>query len=173
MRVLSHPARWKLIDHLGSVEAATATECAAVVGLSPSAMSYHLRALAKAGLIEEAEPGEDGRERRWRRKVHGFTVSAGYSAAESEVLAERAMTDAVFGLDFDELRAWMNRRREEPREWYEAANHSRTTTFLTAAETAELSRRISAVVAEFTRGRSQRPEGARQVAITTHVYPAD
>jgi len=30
----------------------TATECAELVGLSPSAMSYHLRSLEKAGIRE-------------------------------------------------------------------------------------------------------------------------
>src|ERR671935_277511 len=64
MRALAHPTRLALLDHLHAVEQATATECAAVVGESPSALSYHLRALAKWGFVEEGEGGV-GRERPW------------------------------------------------------------------------------------------------------------
>jgi DNA-binding transcriptional ArsR family regulator len=66
MRALAHPARLTLMQHLGSVGPVTATESAEIVGLSPSATSYHLRALAKVGLIEEAPGRGDGRERRWQ-----------------------------------------------------------------------------------------------------------
>ena len=46
MRAMAHPARLALLEHLRNSGPATATECAAVVGLSPSATSYHLRAKA-------------------------------------------------------------------------------------------------------------------------------
>ena len=54
------------MEYLSDGHVATATECAEVCGLSPSATSYHLRALAKAGLVEEAPSRGDGRERVWR-----------------------------------------------------------------------------------------------------------
>ena len=62
LRALAHPARLAILDHLGAEETATATECGAAVGVSASAASYHLRALARFGLVEEAEGGR-GRER--------------------------------------------------------------------------------------------------------------
>src|ERR671939_1979408 len=65
MRALAHPTRLALLDHLHAAGQATATECAAAVGDSPSSCSYHLRALAKWGFVEEAEGGV-GRERPWR-----------------------------------------------------------------------------------------------------------
>jgi DNA-binding transcriptional ArsR family regulator len=74
MRALAHPARLALMAHLGHSGPATATECAGVVDLSPSAVSYHLRALAKAGLVEEAPGRGDGRERRWRRTEEPYQV---------------------------------------------------------------------------------------------------
>ena len=63
MRAMAHPARLALLEHLRNSGPATATECAGVVGLSPSATSYHLRALARAGLVEAAPGRGDGRER--------------------------------------------------------------------------------------------------------------
>jgi DNA-binding transcriptional ArsR family regulator len=65
MRALAHPTRLSLLDHLHDVDQATATECAAAVGDSPSSCSYHLRALARWGFVEAATGGV-GRERPWR-----------------------------------------------------------------------------------------------------------
>jgi DNA-binding transcriptional ArsR family regulator len=48
MRALAHPARLTIKEYLASTgEAVTATGCAEIVGLSPSATSYHLRELAR------------------------------------------------------------------------------------------------------------------------------
>lgn len=58
MRALAHPARMAIMEHLGTLEGgATATECAEIAGLSPSATSYHLRELAKFGLVQQAPGG--------------------------------------------------------------------------------------------------------------------
>lgn len=87
IRALAHPARMDAIDHLYSGLQMTATELAAKLGVSPSAMSYHLRELAKWGVIERVEgDGADGRERRWRAagdslQISGRDPEAGYSAA--------------------------------------------------------------------------------------------
>lgn len=68
VRALAHDARWQAVELLGSLGEATATELAGRVGITPSAMSYHLRALDKAGFVARVPPGEgqDARERRWR-----------------------------------------------------------------------------------------------------------
>lgn len=68
VRALAHDARWQAVELLGSLGEATATDLAGRVGLSPSAMSYHLRALAKAGFVERVQQSDDqdARERPWR-----------------------------------------------------------------------------------------------------------
>ena len=72
MRALAHPARIEIMEYLASTGAGvTATECAEIVGLSPSATSYHLRELAKYGLVEQAPSRGDGRERVWRSASAG------------------------------------------------------------------------------------------------------
>jgi Helix-turn-helix domain len=61
--------------HLMSRGAQTASECAAIVGASPSNCSYHLRELERFGLVERAaddESGLDGRDRPWRPTVTGY-----------------------------------------------------------------------------------------------------
>src|ERR1700733_1737705 len=70
MRALAHPARMAIWQHLGLEGPATATECAEVAGLSPSACSYHLRQLARYGFVEQdPAAAANGRERPWRVKV--------------------------------------------------------------------------------------------------------
>ncbi|WP_442933752.1 ArsR family transcriptional regulator [Micromonospora sp. CPCC 205556] len=59
MRALAHPARIAIMEHLSTREGG-ATACAEIVGLSPSATSYHLRASVKFGLVEQA-PSRGGR----------------------------------------------------------------------------------------------------------------
>ena len=53
LRALAHTGRYAILERLQSRGPATATECADVAGLSPSACSYHLRLLAKYGFVEE------------------------------------------------------------------------------------------------------------------------
>ena len=68
---LSHPVRLDLMDYLMAQGPATASTCARAVGDTPSNCSYHLRILAKVGLVESV-PSQDGRERPWRALVTGF-----------------------------------------------------------------------------------------------------
>src|SRR5919109_3892505 len=70
LEALAHPVRLALIDHLMSDGPATASACARAVGDTPSNCSYHLRILAKVGLVDEVE-SEDGRERPWRALIPG------------------------------------------------------------------------------------------------------
>lgn len=98
MRALAHPARMAVFDYLGArrvegFDGATATEIAKVAGMSPSAMSYHLRTLAKADFIEEAPSRGDARERVWRLKTHSFSIQAEEDAPESDRAVERTMTE--------------------------------------------------------------------------------
>lgn len=66
IRAIAHEARQQVIDELYSGSVLTATEAARICGLSPSAMSYHLRALEKWGIVVRDDTSSDGRERPWR-----------------------------------------------------------------------------------------------------------
>src|SRR5918995_4500085 len=79
LEALAHPVRLELINHLMADGPATASACARAVGDSPSNCSYHLRVLAKVGLVGEVD-SEDGRERPWRAlitRLHNHVDSEG------------------------------------------------------------------------------------------------
>src|ERR671922_2256981 len=71
LRALAHPLRLALLDRLMSFGEQTAAQCATAVGSTASNCSYHLRALARVGLVERGESA-DGRERPWRSSATGL-----------------------------------------------------------------------------------------------------
>src|SRR5436190_16165765 len=71
LRALAHPVRLAILERLQGEGPATATTVGEVVGISPSAASYHLRSLARFGLVVDAGGGA-GRNRPWRAVGSGF-----------------------------------------------------------------------------------------------------
>ncbi|WP_426624898.1 ArsR/SmtB family transcription factor [Leifsonia sp. McL0607] len=98
LRALAHPLRLALLDHLMSFGARTASECADAVGSTPSNCSYHLRALARFGLVERVE-AEDGRERPWQSTATGLQLGRGDDpgAVELRGNAERCRDPSAEG----------------------------------------------------------------------------
>jgi DNA-binding transcriptional ArsR family regulator len=174
MRALAHPARLALLDRLQVSGAATATECAEGVGLSPSATSYHLRALARVGLVEQAPDRGDARERVWRAVDVSFTVDAGLNASPEALAAERELVEAWLAQENARLRRWMARSQSEPAEWYHAARNSSTVLMATAEELKELGEAIDKLLdpLRHTR-RTDPPPGARMINATMHIIPVD
>ena len=172
MRAMAHPARLAILDYLADGTEATATECARVCGLSPSATSYHLRELAKAALIEEAPQRGDGRERVWHRIRPSLTVNT--SGAPEADQAALNLINAVLDRDEAQARQWFARAAEESGPWADAAALIRLQLLLTAAELTELTARMSALVTEYTgRNRREAPEGARRVSMLIRAVPVD
>lgn len=175
MRALAHPARLAIMEHLaGPAADATATDCAEVVGLSPSATSYHLRALAKAGLVEEAPSRGDGRERVWRTRARSYSAFAEQGADDEAFSAAEALAEVFLQRDDLRVRQWMGRARQEPPEWYEVSILREAMLLLTAAELRQLHQRIDELIRPYVRKeRTDPPAGARQVAFQLRTIPTD
>jgi DNA-binding transcriptional ArsR family regulator len=170
IKALAHPARLAVLEELRVQPELTATEVAALVGLSPSAMSYHLRALEKWGFVERAEPGPDGRERPWRATSReGWTIEARSPVAAA---AESALVAASFERMQASMQAWARAEPAEPQEWHAAATLSSSSVWITADEGAELIAEHQALLRRL-RGRSgaDRPAGSRRVRISLVVAP--
>ncbi|MBB5965779.1 ArsR/SmtB family transcription factor [Planomonospora venezuelensis] len=174
MRALAHPARLAILNKVQTDGTVTATEAAEVVGITPSAASYHLRMLAKYGFVEDAPPRGDGRERLWRGVRTSWTVSP-EPDDQPEV---RAAKDALIQMVRDEAaaeagRALRNFDREPP-EWREASTFVRSVLFLDAAEMKELTERIGELIDPYRlngRDRSEAPPGARVAEAHITLFP--
>jgi len=72
LRAVAHPVRLRLIYELQARGIARLTDLAQALGLPPNQLSFHLRMLAKYGVIEDApEAGKDRRDRFWRLTEEG------------------------------------------------------------------------------------------------------
>jgi DNA-binding transcriptional ArsR family regulator len=173
MRAMAHPARLALLAHLGHSGPATATECAGVVDLSPSAVSYHLRALAKAGLVEEAPGRGDGRERRWRRTAERYDVSGGADPGPDALAALRGLLESIRSWDDARFRQFLAQLGDESAEWQDASCFLDATLLVTAEELREVGTAAQELLRPYRMSaRAKAPEGARTVYAMFRGFPA-
>jgi len=171
LHALAHPTRLRILAHLQLNQDATATECAAEVGESPASCSYHLRTLARHGLVEEAG-SDDGRERRWRRTVLSVDWDAGADRDEAFRAASAAARAAMLELSDELVRDYFTHEREFPAAWREAASFLQTTLVATPKELERAVERIQAVLADYMPGARERPpRGARTVHVSIRAVP--
>lgn len=141
MRAAMHPARWRVLTELfDRNEALTATQAAELTGLTPSAMSYHLHQLARAGYLER-DDATDGRERPWRAKGAGLEISGRPDAAVGRAMMQNILAE-ITRLFTAEPPAG-----GEDRPW--PASYTHTQLRLTRERAKELHRRIHEVIDEF------------------------
>ncbi|MGW8353783.1 winged helix-turn-helix domain-containing protein [Streptomyces wedmorensis] len=171
LRAYAHPLRMSLVGLLRSIGPFTATRAAELTGESVASCSYHLRILAKYGLVEEA-PGGRGREKPWRATAR-YTEWPEYSEDASVAEAADALSAAVAERYFERVTRAMENRHRLPREWREAEQFGDSLLHLTPEELTDLGERINALLRPYE-GResdaSLRPEGARPVSILRIAY---
>src|ERR1700748_927844 len=105
LRAYAHPGRMALLGLLRREGPLTATRAAELLGESSGTCSFHLRQLAKYGLVEEAGGGT-GREKPWRAGTtwarwggpRGGTRGAARGARLAELGPRRAVLRAADAL---------------------------------------------------------------------------
>jgi DNA-binding transcriptional ArsR family regulator len=171
LRALAHPARIKILTFLATEGPATATECAAVAGLSPSACSYHLRALAQYGFVEEdRDSATDGRQRPWRCRM--ISLQWDSKAVPGMELAEQLLEETL-RTESDELRAaYLDRKSEYPHEWQEVLGNHTDVLHVTPEELEDFQNEMVEFFGRYRRlSRDERPPGARRVAVLIDFNP--
>jgi predicted ArsR family transcriptional regulator len=72
LRAISHPVRNRILDELGATGPMRAADLARTLKVPANQASFHLRQLAKYGLVVEApEEARDGRDRVWKAAFEG------------------------------------------------------------------------------------------------------
>ncbi|MFE4518214.1 winged helix-turn-helix domain-containing protein [Kitasatospora sp. NPDC056783] len=156
-----HAVRTALLELLAEHGTVTSTEAAARLGLSSGLCSFHLRQLARYGLIEEA-PATDGRARPWRLPASNQQPS---TAGEFDEMAR--------GLEDESHQRWLARRAEAPAEWQQDEAFS-AVVYLTPAELAAVGGEVRRLLARYRDRESDpaaRPAGARPVAAVARLFP--
>jgi DNA-binding transcriptional ArsR family regulator len=173
MRALAHPVRLAILERLQRYGPATATRLAPDVGATPSVTSWHLRHLASFGLVRDAEPGPDRRERRWEAVARGTRFEV--PEDEEGRSAARVLAREMFARSADVPRRWVDEVEPglEPA-WRRLAGLADTRVVVSAEEAAAIEDAIEAVLAPYvTRAPSRRPSGVRGVRLLRYTLPEE
>jgi hypothetical protein len=173
MRALAHPARIAIWAYLGLHGPATATECAEVAGLSPSACSYHMRALARYGFVEEdLDSAADGRQRPWRARIIAFSLTDGPDQSAAVRLASRMLVETLRA-SVDETRArYQDRKSEYPAAWQAAAGEMLDVMHVTPDELNKVREQLREIIAPYRRmDPAERPTAVLPIQVMLDMYP--
>jgi predicted ArsR family transcriptional regulator len=150
----------------------TATEVGEQIGESPTTCSFHLRQLAKYGLVEEAGGGR-GRERPWQATSGGMWFAG--AADTPEMAAATGLLESVLAERyFEDLMRWIQTKPTEPIQWQQAMPFGDYGIYVTAAELKELNARIEALLEPYDQRRFDpdlRPAESRPVTLLNLAYP--
>ncbi|MFE6804249.1 ArsR/SmtB family transcription factor [Streptomyces sp. NPDC057681] len=159
-----HPVRIALLDLLAEVGTVTSTEAAARLGHSSGLCSFHLRQLARYGLIEEAPP-TDGRARPWQLRW------------ESDHLTDQAgtveFTAPTHGLEDESYRHRLAHQEQAPAAWRHDESFSAVLR-LGPDEVTQLAASIRQLMTDFqTRhdAAATRPANTVAVAAVARLFP--
>jgi DNA-binding transcriptional ArsR family regulator len=172
VRAYAHPVRMQLVGLLRRKGPLTATQAAEILGESTGTTSFHLRQLAKYGLVEEAGGGT-GRQKPWRATALFTNLPSVVEPGGIE--ASIAVRSALVTLYHQGLLDWISRAADEPKQWQEASELSDLMLYLTVEELHELTDRIQAQLEQYAdrvADPSLRPEGSRRVTYLNIAYPA-
>jgi predicted ArsR family transcriptional regulator len=165
-----HPVREALLELIRRDGVVTATDAARELGGSTGLYSFHLRQLARHGVIEEA-PAPRGRVRPWR-------LASPQGAGAQDRPDTRAVSDAELsavarGLEDESYRRWLEQRDAAPGRWRRDEAFSQVV-YVTPDEMAGMAEVIRALIAQYRHRESRpaaRPPEAGPVAVVARLFP--
>jgi DNA-binding transcriptional ArsR family regulator len=161
---MAHPLRFRIWELLREGPS-TASRIGERLGESRGSASYHLRILARAGLITEDESLGTKRERWWRRPEESMVGVAG-GDPEGRMLDHRLL--AVFFARDEEVRSRFLLGHASD-EWHEASLVVNWFVPLTPAEADELGLKLFELVDELRHRKP--PPAAEQTLVSLSILP--
>jgi DNA-binding transcriptional ArsR family regulator len=172
LRAMAHPARVAALTHLMHVGDATATELGDIVGLSASAMSYHLRILERAGLAETAPGRGDGRERVWRSVHSGISMDTDVEASSDMQLASVEFLEAFLMAQELAARQFLVSAANDA-ELLNRSQFVEGVLALTPAELEQLGAAMQKLISPYIkRTRTDTPDGASEYSMVYRAFPS-
>jgi predicted ArsR family transcriptional regulator len=169
-----HPVRVALLELIRRDGVVTATAASRELGGSTGLYSFHLRQLARHGVIEEA-PAARGRARPWRLARPGTASPPGEGPGEQRPrpVSDAELSAVARGLEDESYRHWLEHRDAAPGHWRRDEAFSQVL-YLTPDEMAGMAEVIRALIAQY-RHREGRPEArppeAAPVAVVARLFP--
>jgi Helix-turn-helix domain len=172
MRALAHPLRWALLEALTHAGTLTATQAGDILGETPANCAFHLRTLARYGLVEEAGGGK-GRERPWRRAVSGLTMEVSQDDPKTAAAAG-VLHDFWLNATLDRARSALLSQASWPVEWRNVLASNQSLRYVTVSEAEELQAELMAVLDRFVERNDDpavRPADALPIEYLLLGYP--
>lgn len=177
LRALAHPLRLRMLGALRLDGPATATALARRFDVSSGVTSYHLRALADRGFVEDDPERPDGGRERWWRASHELTEWHVPSADDDPVdRAGRLEATRVLNVEIAKLWGrWLEKvAAAEPSldaRWRGASTSGDRWMNLTPGQLDRLSRDLEALVERYA---AEDPgEGGERVGVLYAAFPDD
>jgi DNA-binding transcriptional ArsR family regulator len=172
LRAYAHPVRMQLVALLRRRGPLTATQAAVELGESSGTTSFHLRQLAKYGLVEEASGGK-GREKPWQATSLMTNVPPLQPTPEATEAANQLRITMAHAY-YEKVVEWLRRWDGETDEWRRAALFGDRIMYLTPGELDELKQSIEDLIEPYARRMAnpdERPPGAREVSYLRFAFP--
>ena len=195
-----HPVRAALLELIRREGVVTATDAARELGGSTGLYSFHLRQLARYGVIEEA-PAPRGRVRPWRlsrpeaagsAEAAGSPEAAGSAEAagsleaagspeqpgvgpvsDTKLVSDAELSAVARGLEDESYRRWLKYRDSAPGRWRRDEAFSQVV-YLTPDEMAGMAEVVRALIAQYRHREDRpaaRPADAVPVAVVARLFP--
>ena len=173
LKALAHPMRVRILQVLGLRDQVSVTSLAAELGESTGATSYHLRQLARHGLVEQCAPPPGGGRQQWWQMAVDEIHMKGFEFLDNEETREAAgFLLRETGADrARKLANWYATANRWPAEWQRAGSDGDGRLDLNAAQTRALADEIKAVLDRYNV--LEPGPGARKVEVQYAVFPAD
>lgn len=164
LRAIAHPVRNRILGELDAVGSLRAADIAARLGIPANQASFHLRQLAKYGLVEEdAGAARDKRDRVWRVvDPGGLEVDTGRMASEPGGAAAARVYLSTAAAEAHRL---VDHSYSPPDAAWQLAGVHRSSSddrLLLAPEEARALREELTALLDRWRERGRRPEGAEE-----------
>lgn len=173
MRALAHPMRTRMVSLLRKHGPQTATGLAQRLGVNSGATSYHLRELAKAGLVTEDKARGNARDR-WWRAAHRTTYFREEALFEQEPDASASYLRAVAQQYAENIFRAIDQLDTLPKTWRRAGTLSDYDFHLTAKQLEQLLGELEGVLAKYrTEPDAPRRRGARPVVVQLQAFPGE
>jgi predicted ArsR family transcriptional regulator len=171
LKALAHPRRQAILQRLSVQGPATSASLARDLGWNTGATSYHLRELARYGLVEELPERAHGRERWWRQVPRDLR----FPRRSQQTAEVRAVVDAMNRLGFTadlETFARMQAEADLDGGWGDAFPYSRGTVRVTLEELVAFFEEYIELVKRYQRPAENAPEDSRLMLTRFFAFPA-
>ena len=165
-----HPVRAAVLELIRRDGVVTATDAARELGGSTGLYSFHLRRLARYGVIEEA-PAPRGRVRPWRLSQQG--AAGPQDRPDARPVSDAELSAVARGLEDESYRRWLERRDTIPGRWRRDEAFSQVV-YLTPDEMTGMAEVIRALITQYRHREDRpaaRPPDAAPVAVVARLFP--